>query len=109
MKRKQLLTTEDAKPATSQHKKPCSDCPWSRASLKGWLGGESVGNWLREAHSDNEIPCHVHTGAQCAGSAIYRRNVLKSPRDKRVLTLPPDKQSVFATPTEFRQHHEGKP
>lgn len=106
-KRKQLLTTEDAVPAKKQHETPCTDCPWGRHSLPGWLGGESADNWLKEAHGDHPIPCHVLTGAQCAGAAVYRANVLKRPRNPETLTLPPDKDKVFATPAEFKTHHEG--
>lgn len=107
--RKRLVTIDEAVPAQGQHKKPCSDCPWSRDSLPGWLGGETVEAWLAEAHSDNEIPCHTLKGAQCAGSAIYRRNVLKTPRDAGVLRLEADRELVFATPSEFKEHHEKRP
>jgi hypothetical protein len=104
-KRRQLLTTEDAQPATHQHKRPCSDCPWARASLSGWLGGPTVQDWLGEAHGDGRIPCHVHDGAQCAGSAIYRKNICKRVHDPEVLKLPADRVTVFATPMEFAAHH----
>lgn len=105
--RRQLITSDEAVPATGQHKKPCSDCPWARKSLKGWLGGSTADDWLREAHGDHEIPCHTLTGAQCAGAAIYRRNVSKLSLNDGVLRLDADKELVFATPTEFKRHHEG--
>lgn len=107
-RRKKLLSTEDAKPAKGQHRKCCSDCPWARDSLPGWLGGTSADDWLRAAHGNVMISCHTLTGAQCAGSAIYRRNVLKRV-ELPLLTLPADKEKVFATPTEFKAHHEAKP
>lgn len=107
--RRRLITIDEAVPARGQHKSPCSDCPFARHSLPGWLGGETVDAWLAEAHSDNEIPCHTLSGAQCAGSAIYRRNVLKTPRDAGVLRLEADRELVFATPSEFKEHHESGP
>lgn len=105
--RRQLITSDEAVRATGQHKKPCSDCPWARKSLAGWLGSPSADEWLREAHGDHEIPCHVLEGAQCAGSAIYRRNVSKLSLDAGVLRLDADRELVFASPTEFKRHHEG--
>jgi hypothetical protein len=108
--RRQLVTIDEAKPAKGQHKKPCGDCPWSRHSLPGWLGGETVDAWLAEAHSDNEIPCHTLQGVQCAGSSIYRRNVCKTPRPgSGVLRLEADRELVFATPSEFKEHHTTRP
>lgn len=104
-RRLKLITSDEAVSAKSQHTKPCTDCPWARDSLPGWLGGETVKNWLLEGHSDNEIPCHVFTGAQCAGAAIYRRNVCKRVEPPN-LKLEADKVRVFATPMEFRAHHE---
>jgi len=106
---KQLLSIGDAREATGQHKKPCSDCPWARSSFPGWLGGMSADEWLQEAHSESTIECHTLLGAQCAGSAIYRANVCKKPRDKSVLLLPANRERVFATPAEFRVHHEKGP
>lgn len=108
-KRKRLLTTEDAVQAKVQHTVPCSDCPWARASLNGWLGGLTVDEWLSEAHGECRIECHTLEGSQCAGAAIYRANVLKQPRDKELLQLGTDRVKVFATPMEFKKHHTSKP
>ena len=71
-KRKKLVTIDEAVEAPKQHTKPCSDCPWSRESLKGWLGGVDPMTWLREAGTDHPIPCHTVSNQQCAGAAIYR-------------------------------------
>lgn len=107
-KRRRCLTTEDAVAAEKQHTKPCSDCPWRRDSLNGWLGGSDVDQWLSEVHGECVMDCHVFTGAQCAGAAIYRRNILKRPRDPEILQLDADKVRVFANPIEFKKHHENK-
>ena len=107
-KRGQLKTVEDAVPAKGQHETPCSDCPWARESLAGWLGPYTADEWLQLAHGETTIECHTLTGAQCAGSAVYRANVLKNPRHPEILTLPADKEKVFANPIEFKKHHDWK-
>lgn len=107
-KRGQLITSEEARPAVSQHKSPCSDCPWARKSLAGWLGSATREEWLGDAHGETRIECHTLIGAQCAGAAIYRANVCKSPRDPDLLRLPADREKVFANKQEFWAHHDMK-
>lgn len=97
--------------------KPCNDCPWRRASAAGWLGPMSPEEWLLTAHSDHPIACHLTIKGdeawggpsvrQCAGAAIYRQNVAKSPRiaDDAAHAFEPDVESVFASDREFRDHH----
>ncbi len=89
-----------------QHKRPCSDCPWRRDSLPGWLGAIGFAEWLQVAHSDSRVDCHVVSNMQCAGLATYRANVAKQPRDPKILLLPKDTTNVFATPMEFSKHHD---
>lgn len=101
---RQLISSDDAVQAKGQHTTPCSDCPWSRKALNGWLGGASIDDWLRTAHSDHRVDCHALQGAQCAGLAIYRSNVAKSVMPG-VLKLPKDIVKVFGY-GEFRTHHE---
>lgn len=105
---RQLISIAEATEAIGQHKRPCSDCPWARKALPGWLGGVSIDAWLRDAHGEARIRCHTLLGAQCAGAAIYRTNVCKAPRDKTLLLLPADKVRVFKSPSEFRAHHDGE-
>jgi hypothetical protein len=106
--RKQLVTFDQAKPAKRQHKKPCQDCPFARASIRGWLGPYTAEEWLRIVHGEGKVECHTKIGPQCAGAAIYRGNVCKDPRDKTLLTLPRDTRLVFKGPQEFIEHHTGK-
>lgn len=101
---RQLVSSDEAVKGTVQHRRPCSDCPWSRGALPGWLGGGSIEDWLQTAHRDFHVNCHVIDNMQCAGLAIYRRNVCKRV-DPPLLELPADKVAVFATPAEFRHHH----
>ena len=103
---RRLISSEEAVPAKGQHERPCSDCPFSRDSLSGWLGGMGIDDWMGAAHGEEKLDCHVLEGAQCAGGAIYRRNVGKLPRDPEALRLPKDTDTVFASPHEFEVHHD---
>lgn len=106
MKRTHLIT----KPCKGkvQHTEPCTDCPWARAALPGWTGALPPEDWVQVAHRDDRVECHTISNMQCAGLAVYRRNVAKSPRDPKILSLPADRVRVFATPMEFLKHHGKK-
>lgn len=103
---RKMMTYEDAIDATFQHTEPCSDCPWDRSALPGWLGSLTADEWLQAAHGETLLGCHTMAGAQCAGGAIYRANLCKIPRDPSLLRLPSDRETVFDSPREFREHHE---
>lgn len=102
--RRRLITSAEAVPQETQHTSPCSDCPWRRDSLSGWLGGATPDAWLATAHSDTYVPCHTVGNQQCAGVAVYRRNTCKHV-EPPLLTLPADKTAVFAWRDEFTTHH----
>lgn len=101
---RKLISSDEAVQGKCQHTTPCSDCLFARDSLPGWLGGGDVDDWVRAAHSDMVLPCHVIDNMQCAGAAIYRRNVCKSPMPPNLI-LESDKNAVFASPMEFKAHH----
>lgn len=103
---RRLISAEEAVEAPAQHKKACSDCPWKRDSLPGWLGGMSPEEWKLMAHGETKIMCHCISNQQCAGVAIYRANVCKTPRDPGQLRLPADRETIFSTPMEFMEHHK---
>ena len=105
---KQLVISSEAKKDQGQHTFPCDDCPWTRKSMPGWLGGLTVDEWLAAAHGEAWIECHTSLGTQCVGAARYRANMAKLPRDINILRTGPDRKTVFATPTEFRKHHTTK-
>jgi hypothetical protein len=107
--RKQLISRDQAVPCAVQPRQPCSDCPFARTALEGWLGGYTPEEWVMVLHSERIIPCHTMIGPQCAGAAIYRANVGKLPRDRRVLRLPCDEEVVFAWAEEFMDHHRKMP
>lgn len=111
----QFMSEQDARPFKRQHQAPCSDCPWARKAIKGWTGPNSAQAWLRTAHDYwHRIACHTRLifGSaerghwECAGAAIYRANVhVIRYEEKKLLVLPANKISVFATPNEFLAHH----
>lgn len=105
---KRVVTSDQARVDTKQHTKPCGDCPWARASVNGWLGNMTAEQWVHAAHGDGQIDCHTVIGPQCAGAAIYRRNVCKRV-DPGILELPADRELVFARQTEFIEHHAQNP
>lgn len=103
-----LISSDINRMSRRQHKTPCSDCPMTRQALPGWLGDYKPGEYVRLAHSDHMVNCHVIVNQQCAGMAIYRANVVKR-CDPPNLRLPKNTDKVFATPMEFLAHHERKP
>ncbi len=105
-KKRQLITRDEAADAECQHTTPCDDCPFGRGALHGWLGGSSAQDWMLEARTDNIMPCHAIKKTQCAGAAIFRRHIAKSPRNPKALRLPADHVKVFSNDKEFLEHHE---
>jgi len=104
-------------------KHACHECPWRRAALPGWLGPHDAETWVAIAQSDLPIACHSTINPtvpedeawddpdilQCAGSAIFRSNICKSSRVPDVARMPADRESVFARPNEFMEHHQMGP
>lgn len=105
MKRLRCISSDEAVPTDTQPTKPCSDCPFAREALPGWLGNTSADEWIAIAHGEAKVDCHALSGPQCAGIAIYRANVAKRCRDRNILVLPPDEERVFTTRQEFLAHH----
>lgn len=101
----QLKTYHDARKTKRQHREPCSDCPFARTALPGWLGRMSVEDWIEAAHGESTIECHT-TDKLCAGAAIYRANVAKSLRDPNAFKLPPNTKLCFGSIKEFIEHHQ---
>jgi hypothetical protein len=56
---RRLISSDEAVQSPVQHTQPCSDCPWARTALNGWLGGTGAEDWVRIAHSNSYVKCHV--------------------------------------------------
>jgi hypothetical protein len=98
-----LITSDQSTPAKSQLTKPCSDCPFSRESFRGWLGPATAEQWIAGAHGEGQVPCHVHPNVQCAGMAIFRANVCKVPRDEETLHVGSVELARKTTDREFSE------
>lgn len=103
-------------------KKPCSDCPFRRIALPGWLGEDTPESFIATTMRDEPMPCHQsvdyerpdwkedlnenpESGRYCAGALIFFANLCKLSRDPRRPKLDPDHETVFATPQEFVDYH----
>jgi hypothetical protein len=101
-------------------KKPCSTCPFrkdniTKSSLD--LGGATPFTYIGQSIGPFWLPCHMDKNYewkdsdtskvnQCAGAAIYRTNVgVADNMHDQILTLPEDKELVFATHAEFLAHY----
>lgn len=99
-----------------------TSAPWVRNARPGHLGPHPAKYWTEMAHSEAAVACHktiLTVGEdgqgdwqdpairQCAGMAIFRSNVWKSPRHPEIVTLPRDDEPVFSWDDEFIEHHEG--
>lgn len=102
---RKLIASSSNNVSNRQHHTPCSDCPWRRDSLPGWLGDYEPKEFIWLGHNDEVYNCHVIVNQQCAGLAVYRANVCKRV-DPPNLKLPKDKAKVFGFHTEFLAHHE---
>src|SRR5947209_10221567 len=101
-------------------KRPCDECPFSRACEPGGTGGSNPTVYVGQAYGPFWLPCHTDpdyktpmslrektvTVSQCAGAAIFRANVGAAARMPHgVHRLPADTSLVFATPAELIAHH----
>lgn len=97
--------------------RPCNECPWLRTARPGHLGPNTAKEWAEMAHGESPVACHetiTHADQdwrelrQCAGMAIFRANIFKTPRHPKVARAKePDTDRVFAWDDEFIAHHEG--
>lgn len=93
---------------------PCRDCPWRRNAAPGWLGPHDADYWLRAAHGEGAIACHLtlsdgggwSEASQCRGAASFRANVCKRPMNPTIAVGPDDTERVFASNAEFKEHHD---
>lgn len=62
-------------------KEPCSDCPWRKNALPGWLGNHDVDYFHDVFEQDFPYPCHQTMGKPnehiCTGLVFTRVNSCK--------------------------------
>lgn len=89
-------------------KKPCSNCPFRKDSLKGWLGEER----MQEIVNADSFTCHKHKSPnrlQCAGHMLLKGdenafNRVASAMD--IDTQVTGRDLVFTTKEECVNHHK---
>jgi hypothetical protein len=107
--------------SSKQHRKPCRECPFRRASSPGYLGASEPLDFVKLAASETRMPCHLRvdydrkdweaqaaTAPQCVGRAILTANTCTLPRSGDLLTAKPNRSEVFTHPLEMLEHHGGK-
>jgi hypothetical protein len=104
-----LIHTVNAPVTKRQHTSPCSDCPFLRDAVPGWLGMTPPEKWEDMAQSfDGHAVCHAlkkENGNRwdCVGLAIYRANIGRTARPYE-LQAEPNTDLVFSE-GEFVEHH----
>src|SRR5271154_2443844 len=103
-------------------KKPCSQCPFRRKSMPGWLGNSSPEGFIDCIQRDEPLPCHQTidyddprwlskwieqqgAGKMCAGALVFMANKVQRPHDREFPTMPKDPANVFSNSVEFVRHH----
>lgn len=102
---------------------PCSDCPWRRKSIPGYLGVDNAAHFYwASVTAGIEMPCHKQIEYTdelwrqtqlpyvdlCAGNLIYLRNHLKRPRSDKMIDateMVEKSDAVFQWAHEFIAHH----
>ena len=87
--------------------KPCSNCPFKKDTLAGWLGKER----MTEILDGENFVCHKNHKLQCAGfmliqgdRSIFNRLAKAMRLDTRLSGL----EKVFDTKEECIKHHTNK-
>jgi hypothetical protein len=99
--------------------KPCSDCPFRRKAMPGWLGASSPEGFIDCMERDEPLPCHqtidydnnphwlvewMHqkTGNMCAGALIFMANKIQQHPFQKMAK---DHENVFSNTIEFVRYH----
>lgn len=103
--------------------KPCSDCPFRKDSMPGWIGTFDGADELRRAAlSETPFGCHTRGGhvtnqtdllqPQCVGRLVFTRKCAKRFRSPALAEMQ-DVAVRFTNPDtvlgmkEFEEHHGG--
>jgi len=103
--------------------KPCSDCPFRRVALRGWLGAyEGPEDFIASHHGlDLQNPCHLGVdysdadwlaklddAPACIGQQVMYLNECKLPRTWKIPeSVEADRDGVFNNASEFVAYHRG--
>ena len=86
-------------------KSPCSNCPFKKDTLQGWLGEDRA----TEIAKSDRFVCHKRNDLQCAGHMVVIPDNLFIGMAKlfrfEINILNQDK--LFSTPEEFIENHKG--
>lgn len=96
---------------------PCIECPFTRGSIRGWLGGFGVEETKLAALSEDSFECHLTRESdnkkECAGRLLFAKNSFKVFRDKELENLKievvnnnKDILSNILNSRDFEDHHE---
>lgn len=98
---------------------PCVECPLTRASIPGRLGGYTVDQYLHILNNGADIACHLSPGfpgtlatqRSCTGVAMYRANagvIAGGHAEAATRHIGKNYDLAFGNQREFRRHHEPK-
>jgi len=105
-------------------KKPCSECPFTKNSLPGWLSDYTAQELHLIAMNEMPFPCHMthdedlewdeagtESAPLCAGALMYMKKGAKMPRMVELARILKqidikDCENILSTP-EFFKHHAG--
>lgn len=98
-----------------RHKKPCSDCPFKKESLPGWMGGFSLDSYAQPPSVGMPTSCHqADFGSRspkttfCAGSCAVIAN--DAELERHVIYPAVDevgpREDCFPSVEAFVQHHQ---
>ncbi|GAA5141227.1 DUF6283 family protein [Thalassotalea piscium] len=85
-------------------KRPCSDCPFRKDSLKGWLGEQR----MTEILDHRAFVCHKKTDKQCAGHMLingHNNDFVRLANNLGIELELSGKELVFETKKECISHH----
>lgn len=110
---------------TYKRRKMCGECPFRKASPKGWLGPWTPDELNEAARSDETVICHEDVnkltrqglteaeiedhGQYCVGILRYRNTLCKLNRDPKVSAAQKDLRSIddveVIPANQFLNHH----
>lgn len=88
-------------------KKPCSNCPFRKDSLQGWLGEKK----MTEILNDDSFVCHKNNKLQCAGFMLIKEKesiffrMAKALKHNLILS---GKELIFENKKDCINHHKNK-